>query len=274
MTTTLRPTEPLRHGADGGLSRHYQVCVNSRPVGALHLATHPEFGPRTAVIRDLRIAEPDRGRGRGAVAALAAEEVARAWGCTRIETIASATADAALGLAAALGYQERGRRMDKTLDGTRPALPEGSTARPMTDDEYGPWLEYRKRAYADTWIRQGVPEAEARAKSEADHARELPRGLATEGVSVTILEHAGKPVGTLWAARRGESAFVLSVEVDDAHRGRGHGRSLMLAAEDQARSAGFGTIGLFVFAGNTPAIRLYESLGYRTENLGLYKQLV
>lgn len=65
MTTTLRPTEPLQRGADGALSRHYTVCVNSRPVGAIHLATHPSFGPAVAQIRDLRIEEPDRGRGRG-----------------------------------------------------------------------------------------------------------------------------------------------------------------------------------------------------------------
>lgn len=85
MTTTLRPTEPLQRDADGTRSRHYQVCVNSRPVGELGLGTHPVYGEGVARIRDLRIDEADRGRGRGTVAALAAEEVARSWGCGRIE---------------------------------------------------------------------------------------------------------------------------------------------------------------------------------------------
>lgn len=62
MTTTLRPTEPLQHAADGTRSRRYQVCVNSRPVGEIHLATHAVFGPSVAQIRRLRIEEPDRRR--------------------------------------------------------------------------------------------------------------------------------------------------------------------------------------------------------------------
>ncbi|NDZ99057.1 GNAT family N-acetyltransferase, partial [Streptomyces sp. SID10116] len=77
MTTTLRPTGPLQQGADGAKARTYDVCVNSRPVGSIGLATHEVFGPRVCRLHDLRIAEPDRGRGRGTVAALAAEEVAR-----------------------------------------------------------------------------------------------------------------------------------------------------------------------------------------------------
>ncbi|MGW0016640.1 GNAT family N-acetyltransferase, partial [Streptomyces tendae] len=81
MTTTLRPTEPLQRAADGTRSRHFQVCVNSRPVGVLHLGTSSSLGDSVAVIHELRVDEPDRRRGRGTVAALAAEEVARAWGC-------------------------------------------------------------------------------------------------------------------------------------------------------------------------------------------------
>ncbi|WP_333751994.1 GNAT family N-acetyltransferase, partial [Streptomyces sp. IBSBF 2394] len=85
MTTTLRPIEPLQRAADGTRSRHFQVCVNSRPVGVLHLGTSSSLGDSVAVIHELRVDEPDRRRGRGTVAALAAEEVARAWGCRQIE---------------------------------------------------------------------------------------------------------------------------------------------------------------------------------------------
>ncbi|MGB8945842.1 MAG: GNAT family N-acetyltransferase, partial [Streptomyces sp.] len=85
MTTTLRPTGPLQQSADGAKSRTYEVRVNSRPVGGIELATHPVFGPGVAEMRDLSIKEPDRRRGRATVAVLAAEEVARGWGCERIE---------------------------------------------------------------------------------------------------------------------------------------------------------------------------------------------
>lgn len=120
MTTTLRPTEPLQRDADGTRSRHYQVCVNSRPVGELGLGTHPVYGEGVARIRDLRIDEADRGRGRGTVAALAAEEVARSWGCGRIEVSIPAPAERALALATALGYVERNRNMEKELPAEPP----------------------------------------------------------------------------------------------------------------------------------------------------------
>ena len=85
MTTTLRPTEPLQHSADGGRSRAYDICVNSRRVGSVRVATDPHFGTASGLIEDLRVDEPDRGRGRGTVAALAAEEVLRGWGCTDVK---------------------------------------------------------------------------------------------------------------------------------------------------------------------------------------------
>ncbi|GAA2447904.1 GNAT family N-acetyltransferase [Streptomyces glaucus] len=274
MTTTLRPTEPLQQHADGTRSRRYQVCVNSRPVGAVHLGTHPVFGDAVARILDLRIEEPDRRRGRGTVAALAAEEVARGWGCRRIEATVPADAGPALRLATALGYVVRNRGMEKPLGDAPPALPAGSRARPMTDAEFGPWLARGKEDYARDWSDRGVPEAEARAKAERDHATLLPGGRATPGMLFSVLEHAGTPVGTLWLAVREENAFVFDVETGAAHRGRGHGRSLMLLAEAQAITAGRRTIGLNVFAGNTPAERLYESLGYGTTQYSLYKPLL
>ncbi|MFJ8108583.1 GNAT family N-acetyltransferase [Streptomyces sp. NPDC096132] len=274
MTTTLRPTEPLQRADDGALSRHYQVCVNSRPVGAVRVSTDPRFGPTVAKIEDLHIEEPDRGRGRGAVAALAAEEVARGWGCRQVEIRVPAGAAAALRLATALGYVHRNRGMEKQLGAVTPALPEGSGARPMTEAEYGPWQERGITEYAQDWIDRDVPEDLARAKSLQDYARSLPQGLATENARISVLEHEGTPVGDLWLAFTDDKAFVFNVETYEEHRGRGHGRSLMLLAEAQTLAAGRRVLGLNVFAGNTPAERLYESLGYVTEGYSMYKNLL
>ncbi|KUO18530.1 GNAT family N-acetyltransferase [Streptomyces dysideae] len=272
MTTTLRPTEPLQHNTDGTRSRHYQVCVNSRPVGGVHLSTHPEYGPAVARVRDLHIEEPDRRRGRGTVAALAAEEVARGWGCKRIEVSVSGDDEAALRLATALGYVLRSRNMTKRLDGTRPALPAGSTARPMTEAEYGPWLAYGREQFARSMIERGVSADEAYTKADESHARFLPDGVATENTLISVLEHEAIRVGVLWLRLWPETAFVLDVEADARHRG--HGRSLMLLAEAQAVEGGKDRISLHVFAGNTPAERLYESLGYETTDHHLYKELL
>ncbi|MFH9588756.1 GNAT family N-acetyltransferase [Streptomyces luteogriseus] len=274
MTTTLRPIEPLQQNADGTRSRRFQVCVNSRPVGAIHLGTHPVFGTGVARIMKLHIDEPDRRRGRGTVAALAAEEVARGWGCRRIEAMVPAASEAGLRLATALGYVVRNRGMEKRLGDTPPVLPEDSRARPMTEAEFGPWLDKGLEDYARSWAERGVPEAEARAKSERDHATLLPEGLATPGMLISVVEHRGTPVGTLWLAVRESSAFVFDVEADAAHRGKGHGRTLMLLAEAQTLAEGRRTLGLNVFAGNAPAERLYASLGYETEQYAMYKPLL
>ncbi|MFD9394904.1 GNAT family N-acetyltransferase [Streptomyces sp. NPDC060000] len=274
MTTTLRPTEPLQRTADGALSRHYQVCVNSRPVGSVHLSTSASFGPDAARIADLSIDEPDRRRGRGTVAALAAEEVARGWGCKWIDLTVPADAETALRLATALGYVHRNRGMEKPLGATAPRLPGGSRGRPMTEAEYLPWLEHGVAAYAQDWADRGVPEDEAWARSRRDHERLLPQGRATENMLFSVLEQEGTRVGTLWLSFVGDKAFVFDVEADGAFRGRGHGRSLMLLAEAQAIAAGRRVLGLNVFAGNTPAERLYESLGYLPVYYSMYKNLL
>ncbi|MEU9285085.1 GNAT family N-acetyltransferase [Streptomyces sp. NPDC048275] len=274
MTTTLRPTEPLQRGADGMLSRRYQVCVNSRPVGGIQLSTHPEYGPTVARVGELSIDEPDRGRGRGTVAVLAAEEVARGWGCRRVETAVPGDAAAALRLATALGYVLSNRNMTKRLDAPLPELPAGSVARPMTEAEYVPWLAHEREEFARVLIAWGVPETEAYRKTDQGHARLLPDGLASENTLISVLEQEGAPVGTLWLGLWPETAYVLDVEVDAEHRGRGHGRTLMLLAEAQAVAGGRDRIGLNVFAGNTSAEKLYESLGYTTSSHHLYKTLL
>ncbi|WP_328772877.1 GNAT family N-acetyltransferase [Streptomyces sp. NBC_00286] len=249
MTTTLRPAEPLQREADGALSRHYKVCVNSRPVGAIHLATHPLSGPSVAQIRELGIDEPDRRRGRGTVAALAAEEVARGWGCRRIEVSVPAAAEAALRLATALGYVPRERTMEQRLGGTPPELPAGSRGRPMT-------------------------EAEARAKSGPNHATWRSAGFAPEDVVCSVLEDEGTAVGTLRLGARDGTAYVLDAETDERYRRRGHGRTLLLLAEAQAIAAGRTGIRINVPAESTPAERLCESLGYETITYILYKDLL
>ncbi|MFJ2772516.1 GNAT family N-acetyltransferase [Streptomyces sp. NPDC087300] len=274
MTTTLRPSAPLQRGADGARSRTYDVCVNSRPVGSIALATHPVFGPEVCQVKDLRIDEADRGRGRATVAALAAEEVARGWGCGRVEATVPAAAEGVLRLATALGYVERSRQMTKPLTGGAAALPEGVEWRPMTEDEYGPWLAHKTAGYTRSWTERGVSEAAARAKAAADHARDLPDGLATPGALLSVLTHRGARVGALWLGIMQGEAFVFNVEVDEEHRGQGHGRSLMLCAEAQTRARGRSRIDLNVFAGNTPALRLYESLGYTPTSYYLYKHLL
>jgi ribosomal protein S18 acetylase RimI-like enzyme len=48
----------------------------------------------------------------------------------------------------------------------------------------------------------------------------------------------------------------------------------MLVAEAQTIASGRQLLGLNVFADNTPAERLYESLGYETTRYNFYKPLL
>ncbi|WP_415948623.1 GNAT family N-acetyltransferase [Streptomyces sp. KLOTTS4A1] len=273
MTTTLRPTAPLHRSADGARSRPYQVCVNSRPVGAIELATDPPYGPEVGRIGSLRIDEADRRRGRGTVAALAAEEVLRGWRCTRVEARIPADAKAALRLATALGYSERNRQLAKSLDGLVPDLPADCRARPMTEEEFPAWLEASKADYLRMWTGRGLTPEQARARSESVHARLLPEGLGTPDVWITCVLDGDEVAGTVWSAGVETGRYVHWVQVGEAFRGRGHGRSLMLLAEQEARAAGAERIALNVCADNAPALRLYESLGYRPTSYSMYKPL-
>ncbi|MGW7521375.1 GNAT family N-acetyltransferase [Streptomyces sp. NPDC054796] len=280
MTTTLRPTGPEERAEDGSRSRSYDVCVNSRPVGVIRLAADVRDGARTAVgrVEQLVIDEREQRRGRGTVGALAAEEVLRGWGCRRVEAGVPARARAALGLAAALGYRERNRNMIKEL-GDEPRLPRGSVARPMTEEEFRDWFARERREQLLLLREQGVPDDEAAARSEEVYRRYLPHGAASTGAALRVLVHEGAEVGTLWVAsglapRADVDSWVFLVEVAEERRGQGHGRTLMRVAEHEALAAGGRVLGLNVYADNTPALRLYESLGYRSVEHHFVKPLV
>ncbi|QNP62365.1 GNAT family N-acetyltransferase [Streptomyces genisteinicus] len=278
MTTTLRPTGPIRRDGQGARARTFDVCVNGRRVGAVELESSLAGGRPAGHIRSLGVDEPDRGRGRGTVAALAAEEVLRDWGCTEVRAAVPDGADRVLGWAAALGYTERGRNMLKET-AEPPPPPPGVVARPMDDAEFTAWRVHAVRHFAQDWIDRGVPEDEAVLRSEEVHERLLPDGAATEGVRIHVLLAGGTPVGHVWVARHevrpGEQgAYVFDVEVAEPHRGQGHGRALMQHAERIAHADGLPLIGLHVFAGNTTALGLYESLGYRTTFRNVAKRLL
>jgi GNAT superfamily N-acetyltransferase len=246
MTTTLRPAGPEHLGEDGVRARRFAVCVNSRPVGTIELATDERFGADIGRIVSLVVDEPDRRRGRGTVATLAAEEVLRGWGCRRVVAAVPESAGVALRLATALGYTERNRGMLKQLEATVPQLPEGSSVRLMGEDEYTRWH---------------------------------PDGMLTADTALLVLAHNGTDVGRLWMRLRDPAdatgpARVCSVEVDEEHRGHGHSRTLMLVAERECLAAGVYRLAVGVCAGSMPALRLYTSLGYRTTVRTLVKELV
>lgn len=279
MTTTLRPTGPLQQTDDAMKSRTYDVCDNSRPVGVIELAMDGAFGTPAGVLRRLRIGEADRRRGRGTIAALAAEEVLRGWGCGQVVASVPAEADGVRPLLETLGYTERSRNMVKELAQEPPVPRPGVSGRPMDEAEYAVWEERSFEGFRQSWIDRGLPPEQARAKAEASRADNLSEGLATPGTRIEVLVHDEDVVGHVWVGSREiapgqEIPFVYDVEVEAEKRGKGYGRALMLHAERIVHRTGAGMLGLHVFAGNTPAIGLYESLGYATTHHNVFKPLL
>lgn len=78
-----------------------------------------------------------------------------------------------------------------------------------------------------------------------------------------IYERDGQPVAVLFICRRGWTSRVGGMAVAADARGQGLGRRVMRDAIDHARARGDRALLLEVIEQNTPAVKLYESLGFQ-----------
>ena len=154
------------------------------------------------------------------------------------------------------------------------------TLAPMTQEEFGPYLEAGIRDYARQKTISGEwSEFEAVALSEADHARLLPDGLKSPDQHLCTVRDAdsGESVATIWIALRPKGGrtegYIYDIEVHERFRGRGYGRATMLAGIEKARELGAEMVGLHVFGHNAPARALYKSLGFVETNVSMSLEL-
>jgi ribosomal protein S18 acetylase RimI-like enzyme len=141
---------------------------------------------------------------------------------------------------------------------------------PMSNDEFAALRAQLVEGYAqDIAASRSLDIEHARKTAEEQTDNLLPQGTSTPD----MLLFAGKvadtdePVGWIWLAlpqalERPDTAWVYNVQIDVEHRGKGYGRALMLAAEEELVRQGVSRLGLNVFGYNKPAVRLYESLGF------------
>ncbi|BCJ41267.1 N-acetyltransferase [Actinoplanes ianthinogenes] len=152
--------------------------------------------------------------------------------------------------------------------------------RQMTQTEFDDWRSRAIKVYAEEQVAAGNWAAgEAERLAAEGHDALLPDGFDTPGM-LFLLAHDpdGNRVGILWLSLthpRGvpDCGFIYDIEVDEAYRGAGYGRALLTAAENELRSRGVRSLGLNVFGDNTPAVRLYESSGYRVVTQQMVKPL-
>lgn len=108
-------------------------------------------------------------------------------------------------------------------------------------------------------------------RSASDERRYLRATRRSPHAAVLVAETPERIVGRLSISRDPHPASRhvadVGLMVARGHRRRGAGRALMEAAEAWAREAGITKIELHVFPHNTPAIGLYESLGYEREGI-------
>ena len=150
----------------------------------------------------------------------------------------------------------------------------------MREDEFPAYVARGKRRYAEDMVENGGLDREsAEKKSESDWSSLFPGGVPGENQFVFAVEdETGTRVGDVWFAHRPNQvredvAFLYSIEIDPAYRGRGLGRAAMQALETEVRSRGLGRVELNVFGGNEVARSLYRSLGYAENAVWMGKDL-
>lgn len=96
--------------------------------------------------------------------------------------------------------------------------------------------------------------------------------LARKGANAAVLvgRDGGIIVASAMVGHDGHRGWVYYVAVDPDHRGKGHGRAIMNAAEDWLRQAGIAKMQLMVRPDNTKVQAFYESIGYDEQERVVY----
>lgn len=154
----------------------------------------------------------------------------------------------------------------------------GVRLRPMDDAEFARWLSNCTTSYAkDLALALRIPEGLALDRANQQLHEMLPEGRVSAHNHLLVAEDCVDAcrVGSLWLRYNSASgdAFVADLFVEEALRGRGHGRAVMHAAEDFARRLGATGLSLHVFSHNIRAVRLHEDLGYTVTSQNMRKDI-
>lgn len=114
---------------------------------------------------------------------------------------------------------------------------------------------------------KGVYPSDAFMRSSIERG-ELYVGMLGEEIAAAMVingEGAEGYAGAPWSVRAadGEFSVIHALGVLPPHHGRGFARELVRAAIDKTRAKGMKALRLDVLNGNLPAVKLYESEGFR-----------
>jgi ribosomal protein S18 acetylase RimI-like enzyme len=150
----------------------------------------------------------------------------------------------------------------------------------MSATSYVTYLDAAIAGYAeDNVASRRWPAEGAFARSQADFATSLPKGLETPDNYLFEIwtGKTGAMVGFIWFAvveKNGlKSAFVYDVEIKPEFRRQGHAAAAFEALEPLVQKLGLTSIGLHVFSQNAGAQALYRKLGYSVMSVNMLKHL-
>ncbi|MDA8319771.1 MAG: mycothiol synthase [Actinomycetota bacterium] len=252
----------LKHGGDSR-ARNVLLLSDGAVAGYAHLdPTDPVEGPSGELVIHPAF------RGRRLATELVHALIADAGG-SPLRLWAHGDLPAATRLAAATGFTrirslwQMRRSLQSHLD--RPELPPGVAVRTFeVGRDEDAWVALNARAFARH------PEQGAWTRHDLD-LREREPWFDPEGFF--LAERSGRLAGFHWTKVHGQDGResphahqaigeVYVVGVDPGERGTGLGRALTLVGLHHLRSRGLFQVMLYVDEENTPAIRLYESLGF------------
>jgi ribosomal protein S18 acetylase RimI-like enzyme len=149
--------------------------------------------------------------------------------------------------------------------------------RPLSESGLPGFLARANAEYRRERIEAGDSPEYADERVASSNEQYFPGGRPAEGQLVFEVVESGETVGMLWLGvidrARPNEWWVFDIEIDEGHRGQGHGRAAMQLAEGVAREHGATKLGLNVFGHNTVAQRLYASLGYDVTAINMAKPL-
>lgn len=152
------------------------------------------------------------------------------------------------------------------------------TLEPMSQPRFDRYMAVSPEEFAhetaSAWKR---PVAETRAQASTEFPALLPQGLATPGHRLFDVRIDDAVAGMAWLKidekPGGTEVYIYDLRLDESWRGQGHGRALLAMLEAKARELGGVRLSLSVFGDNTVARALYESAGFETGRIAMFKLL-
>lgn len=145
---------------------------------------------------------------------------------------------------------------------------------PMEPNDFDVFMEHGIMVYAQDNIKSGTWQPdEALEKSREEFQRLLPEGLKTKDQYLfTILDNnSNNKIGVLWVQVKMNTsprkAFICDFIIEPQFRGQGYGKQALQALDEKLIQMNVESVSLHVFAHNTNAVGLYETMGYLPTNL-------